>query len=66
MWYEQPDGTFCVAKNGRQAKNTIMGKNYLHSILRGAPNVEELGLHGGGCLRPENAVSTYIIAEVPY
>ncbi len=47
MWYEHPDGTFCVAKNEKQAKNTIMG-NYLHSIVKGAPNVEELGLHGGG------------------
>ena len=53
MWYEQLDGTFCVAKNGKQAQNTFMG-NYLHSIVRGTPNIEELGLHGGGCLRPEN------------
>ena len=63
MWYEQPDGTFCVAKNGKQAKNTIMG-NYLFSIVKGAPNVEELGLHGGGCLRPENVVSTRGIPQL--
>ena len=62
MWYEQLDGTFCVAKNGKQAQNTFMG-NYLHSIVKGTPNIEELGLHGGGCLRPENVVSTGDVAE---
>lgn len=54
MWYEKPDGTFCVAKTLKEAERP-MTDNFMHSIVRGAPNLEELAIHYP-CFFPEHLV----------
>jgi len=41
-WYETVDGAF----NSLQDARLTIFENYLHSIARGAPNLEELGFYG--------------------
>ena len=54
MWYEKPDGTFCIAKTLKEAERP-MTDNFMHSIVRGAPNLEELAIHYP-CFFPERLV----------
>lgn len=44
-WYETPDGKFHVERRLKNAARTFMD-DYIHSIVRGAPNLNELCLHG--------------------
>lgn len=43
LWYEDPDGVF---QRGRNKWSTPVSDGFLHSIVRGAPNLEEIGFHG--------------------
>jgi hypothetical protein len=43
LWYETEDGEFRQAKVTKAAKTVLDG--YMHSITRGAPNLEEIGFH---------------------
>jgi hypothetical protein len=45
LWYETLNGDFCIEKIKKNVPRNFMN-GYLHSIVRGAPNLEELGLHG--------------------
>ncbi|KAF8168712.1 hypothetical protein BJ912DRAFT_862685, partial [Pholiota molesta] len=45
LWYETSDGQFHIETNPKKMKRHCMD-GYMHSIVRGAPNLEELGLHG--------------------
>jgi hypothetical protein len=45
LWYETSDGQFRIETNPKKMKRHCMD-GYMHSIVRGAPNLEELGLHG--------------------
>ena len=45
VWYETQDGKFHVEKRLKNAARTFMD-DYIHSIVRGAPNLNELCLHG--------------------
>ncbi len=45
MWYETEEGKFLQEKKISNAYRTVMDK-YMHSIVRGAPNLQELYLHG--------------------
>jgi hypothetical protein len=44
-WYETLDSHFHMEENRMIMEWNFMN-NYMHSIVRGAPNLEELGLHG--------------------
>ncbi|KJA17067.1 hypothetical protein HYPSUDRAFT_206522 [Hypholoma sublateritium FD-334 SS-4] len=44
LWYESQNGTFHTAKSKKESRTVF--DNFMHSIVRGAPNVEELGFHG--------------------
>ena len=44
MWYEKPNGTFGVVKTRKEAARTVTD-NFMHSIVRGAPNLVELAIH---------------------
>ena len=44
LWYESSDGKFHEVKVQKGSRNIF--DNFIHSIARGAPNVEELGFHG--------------------
>ncbi|KDR73787.1 hypothetical protein GALMADRAFT_72339 [Galerina marginata CBS 339.88] len=44
-WYESADRTFHEARDLKQASRTF-ANDYIESIARGAPNLEELALHG--------------------
>jgi hypothetical protein len=46
LWYETLDGDFRIEKNRKKAGSIDFSNGYMHSIVRGAPNLEELGLHG--------------------
>jgi hypothetical protein len=46
LWYETLDGDFRIEKNRKKAGSLDFANGYMHSIVRGAPNLEELGLHG--------------------
>jgi hypothetical protein len=45
LWYETLDGRFRKEKRRRKEWD-ILANGYMQSIVRGAPNLEELGLHG--------------------
>ena len=45
MWYETEEGKFRQEKKISNAYRTMMDK-YMHSIVRGAPNLQELCFHG--------------------
>ncbi|KAF8168702.1 hypothetical protein BJ912DRAFT_888931 [Pholiota molesta] len=45
LWYETLDGEFRTENNRKKMDRDFMN-GYMHSIVRGAPNLEELGLHG--------------------
>ncbi|KAF8168710.1 hypothetical protein BJ912DRAFT_1067632 [Pholiota molesta] len=45
LWYETLDGEFRTEENRKKVEGDFMN-GYMHSIVRGAPNLEELGLHG--------------------
>ncbi|KAF8188092.1 hypothetical protein BJ912DRAFT_1042670, partial [Pholiota molesta] len=45
LWYETLDGEFRTELNFKKMARDFT-KGYMHSIVRGAPNLEELGLHG--------------------
>lgn len=45
MWYETANGEFRQEQRISKAYRT-MADNYMHSIVRGAPNIEELCLEG--------------------
>ena len=54
LWYETPGGKFAQQKNfSKAARNFTDG--YLSSVVLGAPNIEELCLHGMN-LHPNSAV----------
>ena len=44
-WYETESGAFCLASGSEEASREVTN-GYIHSIARGAPNLEELCLHG--------------------
>ncbi|KJA15417.1 hypothetical protein HYPSUDRAFT_72088 [Hypholoma sublateritium FD-334 SS-4] len=44
MWYEKSDGSFHVAETRKEAERTVTN-NFMHSIVRGAPNLVELAIH---------------------
>ena len=44
LWFESEDGTFKEAKTKRQSRTVL--DSFMHSIVRAAPNLEELGFHG--------------------
>jgi hypothetical protein len=48
LWYETLNGDFCIEKKKKNIQNIPRNfmNGYLHSVVRGAPNLEELGLHG--------------------
>lgn len=46
MWYENIDGTFCEQKRNLRAASRTFATLYMHSIVKGAPNLEELSLCG--------------------
>lgn len=41
-WYETKDGRFMQAEKAHEALRSVSG-GYIHSIARGAPNLEEIG-----------------------
>ena len=43
LWYETPDGVFYCSTN--KSPRTVFD-GFMHSIVRGAPNLEEIGFHG--------------------
>jgi hypothetical protein len=45
LWYETLDGEFRT-RRWRHQEWDFLTYEYMHSIARGAPNLEELGLHG--------------------
>ncbi|KAF8188100.1 hypothetical protein BJ912DRAFT_904177 [Pholiota molesta] len=45
LWYETLDGEFRT-RRWRHQEWDFLTYEYMHSIVRGAPNLEELGLHG--------------------
>jgi hypothetical protein len=46
LWYETLDGTFRTETNSKNlGRDFVTG--YMHSIVRGAPNLQELALHVG-------------------
>ncbi|KAF8168691.1 hypothetical protein BJ912DRAFT_934239 [Pholiota molesta] len=45
LWYETLDGQFHTQKNRNKVSRDFLD-GYMISIARGAPNLEELGLHG--------------------
>jgi hypothetical protein len=45
LWYETLDGRFRKEKRRRKEWD-ILANGFIQSIVRGAPNLEELGLHG--------------------
>ncbi|KAF8168706.1 hypothetical protein BJ912DRAFT_199299 [Pholiota molesta] len=45
LWYETLEGEFRTELNFKEMARDFT-KGYMHSIVRGAPNLEELGLHG--------------------
>ena len=45
MWYEAPDGIFHKHQRVKEA-GIYFTDDYIHSIVRGAPNLIELCLHG--------------------
>ncbi|KAF8168689.1 hypothetical protein BJ912DRAFT_199020 [Pholiota molesta] len=45
LWYETSDGQFRTETNPKKMQRHCTN-GYMHSIVRGAPNLEELGLHG--------------------
>jgi hypothetical protein len=58
QWYETSDGKFHVAKE-RETMLEEAGfplEGYMCSIVKGAPNIEELGLHGEAPLDTESLV----------
>ncbi|KAF8895833.1 hypothetical protein CPB84DRAFT_1848174 [Gymnopilus junonius] len=64
LWYETEDGTFHEpdpVKTGNPKKikaevkrffRSLVDKYYMHSIVRGAPNLEEISLHTGIGIHP--------------
>jgi hypothetical protein len=46
LWYETLDGTFRTETNRKNMDQDFI-KRYMHSIVRGAPNLQELALHVG-------------------
>ncbi|KAF8966811.1 hypothetical protein BDZ97DRAFT_603489 [Flammula alnicola] len=44
LWYEREDGTFQQAKSKKESRTVF--DSFMHSIVRAAPNLEELGFHG--------------------
>ena len=42
LWYENPDGVF---QRGTNKWSTTFSDGFMHSIVRGAPNLEEIGFH---------------------
>ncbi|KAF8187520.1 hypothetical protein BJ912DRAFT_926759 [Pholiota molesta] len=45
LWYETVDGQFRTEENPKKVERDFTN-GYMHSIVRGAPNLEELGLDG--------------------
>ncbi|KDR68803.1 hypothetical protein GALMADRAFT_231127 [Galerina marginata CBS 339.88] len=45
-WYETEDGQF--GQNNENKAGEGIFHNYMHSIVRGAPNIEEIGMRGPG------------------
>ena len=43
LWYETPDGVF---HHGTNMSSRTVFDGFMHSIVRGAPNLEEIGFHG--------------------
>jgi hypothetical protein len=43
LWYESPDGVF---QRGTNKWSRHVSDGFMHSIVRGAPNLEEIGFHG--------------------
>ena len=43
LWYETPDGVF---QRGTNKSSRTVFNGFMHSIVRGAPNLEEIGFHG--------------------
>ncbi|KIM39326.1 hypothetical protein M413DRAFT_197303 [Hebeloma cylindrosporum] len=50
LWYETADGVFVC---GKVRWSTSVLDGFMHSVIRGAPNLEEIGFHG----------SCYLLAE---
>jgi hypothetical protein len=44
LWFERKNGTFQEAKTKTQSRSVF--DSFMHSIVRAAPNLEELGFHG--------------------
>ena len=45
-WYETKLGVFCLALPGREVASRNVTNDYIYSIARGAPNLEEICFHG--------------------
>jgi len=43
LWYETPDGVF---QRGTNKSSRTVFDGFMHSIVRGAPNLEEIGFYG--------------------
>ncbi|KJA13635.1 hypothetical protein HYPSUDRAFT_195658 [Hypholoma sublateritium FD-334 SS-4] len=64
LWYEKPDGTFCAAKTLKETERLITD-NFMHSIVRSVPNLEELAIHYP-CFFPERlAIMSPYLSELP-
>lgn len=62
MWYETENGEFRQDTRIRRASRPMTDHCYIHSITRGAPNIEELCLRGFP-LAPGHLVSCYYIIQ---
>ena len=45
LWYETKDGEFLVSERAKAERYIWNG--YIHSIARGAPNIEEIAFNAG-------------------
>ena len=64
LWYETEDGKFREAKVTKAGRDVLNG--YIHSIARGAPNLEEIGFYSY-TIRLEEFVSwTSLSTKVVY
>ena len=58
MWHEDENGVFHTGRPYFNGWNVT--QNFMHSIARGAPGLQELGLHGNS-LSPKDIVSLILL-----
>jgi hypothetical protein len=63
LWYETSDGQFREEKSRRKGEWDFTTNGYMQSIVRGAPNLEELGLHGN-TLTPASLVRARLLIRL--